>query len=225
MNSVLTTVGGIGVPGGLGENVGLLWLNSLRHHLPPSEELARQRLEKAFGQTTFDSLGRSSTSGVWVGPTGPLDDATIARMDVDSLLGLMRNPVRSGPNEAFGPSPDGLARQVHAEIVRRRSKSLVRPRSNRITHKTQAEWTVIAAMRSSSGPGPDQTPLVLERPKRVKCGLPKGSFPVAVVPVQRWGCLSEFSHSNPTYLPHPPGTRFADRCKNGTQLLRSGMAT
>ncbi len=93
------------------------WLGHLRAHLGDRELLLLERLEQELGPARMDFTGPRAT-GMFVGPVGPLSSDEISNLSPEDLLGLMRFVPGRG-DDMFGPTPEGLGRQVRAEVARR----------------------------------------------------------------------------------------------------------
>lgn len=93
------------------------WLGHLRRYVGDRELLLLQRLESELGPARTEFSG-PRTSGSFIGPVGPLPQKEIAKLSAQDLLGLMRFVPGRG-DDMFGPTPEGLGRQVQAEVARR----------------------------------------------------------------------------------------------------------
>jgi len=93
------------------------WLAHLRPHLGDREQLALEQLETELGPARMN-FSDPHVSGIRIGPEGPVSAEEISNLAAEDLLALMRY-VPHRTSDHFGPSSEGLGRQLRPEIERR----------------------------------------------------------------------------------------------------------
>ena len=88
-------------------------LSLIQSQLPPNRRNFYNRLVAEFGEPEHPEFVSYITS--WVGPTSPKSVEELSTMSVDGIVQFLKSWQPSG--EVFGPSPEGLGRQLSTVIT------------------------------------------------------------------------------------------------------------